>query len=608
MVTKLTTGLLAFVLFLTGFAPLTSAQTVTAFVDRNPIHLGETVQFTIRWSGPNPGTTVILDALSKDFDVLGTSQSNRSSIINGQTKITSDWISTLSPKRAGKLLIPAIQVGPHQTPPITLTVLSESQPGQQGVSRDLFLETSIDSKEPYIQSQVTYTIRLYHAVPLREGRMEDPTVPDAMVTRLGEDVSYETVKDGRRYQVVERKFAIIPQKSGSLTIPPIVFVGKVPGKKNRRSFIDDFFGNQFRSFGNDPFSSIFQSTKPVRSRSEAHTLHVQPVPPSMKDEVWLPAKDLTLNESWVPDLRQGEMELRVGEPVTRTIVLRAKGVLGPQIPEVSLAEPSRLKIYPDQPKIDTEYEGAVSVGIREQKLALVPTAEGAMRLPEVRVPWWDVDQHKRRVAVLPARDLTILPEFGKSSSPGFQIPQPPTPSDSESDGSINSIKEGSIPQETALPSSTPHPLLWQGVAGVFLLGWLMTGVGWLYERRKGPRPKNHQEKFSKSASPSERTLLSEFRQACEENEPKKARTALLRWAQVKWQSPAPMGLGDVARHTKNADVQSAIWDLDRSIYASEGSPWDGSRFYQLVLPALDDTKPGKRSNQDELPPLYLTNN
>ena len=245
MVTKLTTGLLTLMLFLTGLASLTYAQTVTAFVDRNPIHLGETVQFTIRWSGPNPGTTVVLDALAKDFEVLGTSQTNRSSIINGQTKITSEWICTLSPKRAGKLLIPAIQVGPYQTPPITLTVLSESQPGQQGVSRDLFLETSIDSKEPYVQSQVTYTIRLYHSVPLREGRMGDPTVPDAMITRLGEDVSYEAVKDGRRYQVVERKFAIIPQKSGPLTIPPIVFDGKVPGKKNRRSFIDDFLAINF---------------------------------------------------------------------------------------------------------------------------------------------------------------------------------------------------------------------------------------------------------------------------------------------------------------------------------------------------------------------------
>ena len=215
----------------------------------------------------------------------------------------------------------------------------------------------------------------------------------------------------------------------------------------------------------------------------------------MKDEVWLPAKDLTLHESWVPDLRPGEMELRVGEPVTRTIVLRAKGLLGPQLPEVSLGESSQLKIYPDQPKIDTQYEGAVSVGIREQKLALVPTAEGAMHLPEVRVPWWDVDHHKRRVAILPPRNLTILPEFGKSSSPGFQNPQPQTSSDSESGGSIISTKEGSIPQEIAHPSSTPNPWLWQSVAGVLLFAWVHNG-GWLALRtEKGLKTYEPPRKF-----------------------------------------------------------------------------------------------------------------
>lgn len=133
------TSLLTLVLLLTGFASGVSAQTVKAFVDRNTINLGETVQFTIRWSGPNPGTFVNLGVLKKDFDVLGTSQNNQINIINGRTKIITEWITKLKPKHDGKLEIPSIQVGPHQTPPITLSVLPRPQPGQQGDNRDRFL-------------------------------------------------------------------------------------------------------------------------------------------------------------------------------------------------------------------------------------------------------------------------------------------------------------------------------------------------------------------------------------------------------------------------------------------------------------------------------------
>jgi len=137
--TKLVTGLLTLVFLLTAFASWGSAQTVTAFVDRDTIHLGETVQFTIKWSGPNPGSFVNLGVLKKDFDVLGTRQSNQIKIFNGRTKIISEWVTKLRPKHTGAVEIPSIQVGPHQTPPITLTVLPRPQPGQQGDNRDSFL-------------------------------------------------------------------------------------------------------------------------------------------------------------------------------------------------------------------------------------------------------------------------------------------------------------------------------------------------------------------------------------------------------------------------------------------------------------------------------------
>jgi hypothetical protein len=35
-----------------------------------------------------------------------------------------EWIITLAPKRLGKLVIPSLEIGDHQSPPISVRVLS----------------------------------------------------------------------------------------------------------------------------------------------------------------------------------------------------------------------------------------------------------------------------------------------------------------------------------------------------------------------------------------------------------------------------------------------------------------------------------------------------
>ncbi len=138
LATLIITGLLTLGLFLTAFAPAVSAQTVNAFVDRNIIQVGETVKFTIKWSGPNSGTSVNLEVLKKNFKILGTSQNNQIKMIEGRANITTELITILQPKHGGKLKIPSFQIGPYQTPPISLHVLHPSQPGQQKDNRGSF--------------------------------------------------------------------------------------------------------------------------------------------------------------------------------------------------------------------------------------------------------------------------------------------------------------------------------------------------------------------------------------------------------------------------------------------------------------------------------------
>ncbi|MCZ6800069.1 MAG: BatD family protein, partial [Nitrospirae bacterium] len=126
---------------------------VTAFVDRNSIQEGESFRLTVKESGMSLGTSPDLSPLEKYFEVLGTSQSTRTSMINGQTNSATEWITMLIPKRVGRITIPAIQVGDEQSAPLTITVRPAGQPGKAGGLQDVFLESHVTPKNPYVQSQ-----------------------------------------------------------------------------------------------------------------------------------------------------------------------------------------------------------------------------------------------------------------------------------------------------------------------------------------------------------------------------------------------------------------------------------------------------------------------
>ena len=92
---------------------------------------------------------------------------------------------------------------------------------------DLFLEVEATPRNPYIQSQVFYTMRLYTKVDISQARLNEPELTDAVIERLGEDSSYNTQVNGVNYSVTERRYAIFPQKSGQLTIKPLVLTAEV---------------------------------------------------------------------------------------------------------------------------------------------------------------------------------------------------------------------------------------------------------------------------------------------------------------------------------------------------------------------------------------------
>src|SRR3546814_7930682 len=53
---------------------------------------------------------------------------------------------------------------------------------------------------------------------LLDGDLDTPQVDGADLRRIGDDVSYQRVIAGRRYQTLERRFVMSPERSGELTL------------------------------------------------------------------------------------------------------------------------------------------------------------------------------------------------------------------------------------------------------------------------------------------------------------------------------------------------------------------------------------------------------
>ncbi len=594
------------------------SQGFDARLERTQISEGESVMLLLSASGDDTGTPD-LSPLDADFDVVGQSQGTSISIINGHSTQTRQWQIALMPKHPGDLRIPSLSLGNQSSQPLQLKVLpasADNNSSSAASGRPVILEVEAEPADPYVQAQVNYRVRVMARVPLREATLSEPKAGDAIIESLGEDRNYTTQRNGETWQVVERRYAIFPQHSGELTIESPLLSASVPVSTGRsrqqRGFSHDPFADIERMMGRNPFSGMggmFEETRPMRVRDHDITLQIRPQPASTQNMSWLPAKNLTLSETWSPD----PPVFRVGEPVTRSVTLVAEGLSSAQLPDPTPPVPANIKSYPDQPQSESHVEGDDLVATKTIKTALIPNASGTLTLPELRIPWWDTRTQESRVATLPARTITVLPGVAGAAQP---VPTPAVPSSQP----ITPPPVTASANETASSTSTPisnsgspnsnHAGIWPWVAAIMTLAWLATLFLWLRARRAitrtGLEPTDRPEQATTARQATLAQAMKRLKQACQENDAKAARAALLDWSVAYWPENRPRGLAALAQRIKDAKARNQLSTLDRVLYDETSSGWDGQTAWLILNPVLsaDLTGTEKKSRGSALPELY----
>jgi hypothetical protein len=156
------------------------AVEVRAWLDRDTMHLGETVTLNIE-ADSSLAAQPDFSALAQDFNQLGSQSSRSVNIVNGSSSAKTVWAVGLEPRHAGRITIPAIEVGSAHTDPLVLTVLPAAAGAQGRAGDDVFLAVSADPVTPYVQQQVRYTVKLYYAFNLTKGYLGEP-LADGLVS------------------------------------------------------------------------------------------------------------------------------------------------------------------------------------------------------------------------------------------------------------------------------------------------------------------------------------------------------------------------------------------------------------------------------------------
>lgn len=585
-------GLWFLLVWLLCFAlPGLSYANVSAQVDRSTINEGDTFTLTLTVTGNNHAQPD-LSGLKQNFDVLGTGQNSEIQIINGSVSSNRSWTITLSPKRTGKLTIPSIQVGNDRSNAISVTVLpaSASSGGTQNQA-DVFLQVSAKpNHKSFVQAQLLYTVRLYYADALQQGTLSDPIANNAVVQKLGKDSHFSTMHNGRQYHVIERHYAIFPQQSGKLKIKGVVFDGQVnaPSQQNAFSF----------------FSSFNAPTRHVHLRARTLTLHITTQPANYTGNNWLPAQAIRLQEAWSPH----NPTFHVGEPITRSIIIHAKGLSSSQLPNLSMPPQPNLKLYPDQAQTSDKADGNTLNATRTQKIAMIPTKAGKLTLPAIHLTWWDTKAHRQRTSSLPAETIQVLPATtsGNSNIPAAPIQQAPaTHTQSNATGPVTSNSNDNAAQKpnVKLFGIQRATLVWIILTAAFAIAWLVTLLLWWRQRQP------HQEKKPsiKIAEPrqTEQSQLKQVAISCRHQDPNATRLALLDWAKAHWPDNPPLSLGALANLLPDPTLQTQLSTLDKTLYTGNHTNWQPNTLLTALNVYLKQTQhSGIKQDDNTLEPLY----
>jgi hypothetical protein len=508
-----------------------SAELV-AKVDRSVLDSNETLRLELRYDSQVFRGEPDVSALSSDFEVLSNNRQQSYSSVNGKTQSFTAWTLQLRPKRVGILLIPSFNFKGDISNAIELRVRAApanptaANPGSQPI----YTETLVDSESIFVNQQLILTHRLYTSINLRDFSLSELKIDNALLHRLG-DTTYQKIINNRTYLVLEVKYAIFPESIGLLKIPALRFGA--------------FEVNSQSQFGvfNNRGNQVIRDT-------QAKSVTVLPQPSSASTNGWMPSKNVSLEQRWSGSLNN----ITVGEPITRTMTITARGLSASQITPLDTLQSDNYRSYPDQPQLNQQMTDSDLISTRIESLAIVPNSPGKIVLPAIELPWWNTDTGRQEVARLAAVILEVKPSNVTVDLSSNELLAPDV-----TNSNTPALPQAENIQEQMLVNSLSLTL------NAFLIIALV--LVFIY-RRKNYSARRHQH-LSTDKTPALLTLKQQLKNihvTAKEDNLVAMREAIIIWGATLFADQNPSTLRSLASCLQDNDIALQFEQLDRHLY------------------------------------------
>ncbi|SOU06200.1 BatD family protein [Xanthomonas arboricola] len=537
-------GMLTSVMLLTC-APV--GAVTRAWLDRDSADAGDVVMLNIETDqrGVDPDYT----PLRNDFALGAKSANQQMQVTNGSVTVRALFGVVLTPRKSGELIVPAIRVGNERTEPLRLQVgasasaAGSSAPGAAAAAQgneDAFVQTQVDDPQPYVQQSVGVVVRLYFATQLASGELDLEAPDGASLQRIGDDVSSVKVLNNRQYNVVERRYLLVPERSGRLVLPSARFNGRSVG-----GFFDDYFGR-----GNGELSARSASI-PLQVRAQ----------PANAPQPWLPLRSLQLRYTTTPQ------RATAGEAAQIVVEASARGATQAQFPELPTPSVPDAQVFAEPPQYEERFvDGSPQLRLT-RRYSIVPNRAGPLVVPGLQVAWWDVGAAAAKTAALPDLALDVAAGSGAFAAPA---PAPTPVANPLPDNAAPTAAAGTLSLQQA--AATQRPWGWIAAAIGFALLWIATLV-WALLRRRGGSHGAPVINASDAAAPGRRVThgVAELRRALDTGGMDDVAAVLCGMAGVTDIDSVLAALSDPAQQAAVAQMQRARWGGDGDVTSARSA-------------------------------------
>lgn len=533
---------------------------ISTSVNRNQMDLTDTLSLTVQVDDQANIRRPDFNPLNQDWRILGTNRQTDITFSNGQLQSKTIWHLTLAPKREGRLSIPVLVWNNSSSRPIAIQVTPIAADVQEQLSKLAFFQTSVSGNAVWIQSQILYRVALYYS---QETQLKNfpapPNLPNAIVQALETPSPNIELISGVRYWVIRQSYAIFPQASGTLKLPPEQSTGYA----------------HLAGYGN--------TRKRIEVRSQGHLIKVLPRAANYPPKIpWLPAKKLQVTGTTTRSVQ----ELEVGTTANLSLTIEAEGLPGSLLPQLPPFNVPGVRIYSNPPTIQESLSPQGVISTLTSNLAMIPVKPGMLELPPVHITWWDADEARTKRATWPGWKIRIVPSTSTLiNTDGL---------DAEGTPGLFGTTSSVIPRGISFG-------FWSWISLVFALAWLSTlWYVWHLKQR-------FKEQFDQpavidwAAKAQEAKNFHRLIVACQKKDAADIYQCLSNWARCKRPESGGQALNVLLQD--DSEGQALVQALNQHLYLDSSLSFDAAAILGWAKNKRTEASQPE-ATQDALAPLY----